>query len=94
MEQQHPFSEEAWSLPANGGTKFRQNRAVRGRRNGVATLLEFREQYALIQKRRSQLGFVTYLLNYLRIILFLTESLVGEMDNVVETKHVALKSGP
>ena len=43
MQQQHPFSEEAWSLPANGGTKFRQNRAVRGRRNGVATLLEFVE---------------------------------------------------
>ena len=41
MQQQHPFNEEAWSLPANGGTKFRQNRAVRGRRNGVATLLEF-----------------------------------------------------
>ena len=53
MQQQHPFSEESLSLPANGGTKFRQNRAVRGRRNGVATLLEFGEQYALIQKRRS-----------------------------------------
>jgi len=66
MQQQHPFSEEAWSLPANGGTKFRQNHAVRSRRNGVATLLEFGER-ALIQKRRSQLGFVTYLLNYLRI---------------------------
>jgi len=38
MQQQHPFSEEAWSLPANGGTKFRQNRAVRSRRNGVALL--------------------------------------------------------
>jgi len=47
MQQQHPFSEEAWSLPANGGTQFRQNHAVRGRRNGVATLLEFGEQYAL-----------------------------------------------
>jgi len=47
MQQQHTFSEEAWSLPANGGTKFRQNRAVRGRGNGVATLLEFGEQYAL-----------------------------------------------
>jgi len=47
MQQQHPFSEEAWSLPANGGTKFRQNHAVGGRRNGVATLLEFGEQYAL-----------------------------------------------
>jgi len=44
MQQQHPFSEEACSLPANGGTKFRQNRAVQGRRNGVATLLEFGEQ--------------------------------------------------
>jgi predicted glutamine amidotransferase len=47
QEQQHPFSEEAWSLAANGGTKYRQNRAVRGRHNGVATLLEFGEQYAL-----------------------------------------------
>jgi len=47
MQQQHPFSVEAWSLPANGGTKFRQERAVRGRRNGVVTLLEFGEQYAL-----------------------------------------------
>ena len=47
MQQQHPISEEAWSLPANGGTKFRQNRAVGGRRNGVVTLLEFGEQYAL-----------------------------------------------
>ena len=36
MQQQHPFSEEAWSLLANGGMKFHQNRAVRGRRNGVA----------------------------------------------------------
>ena len=36
MQQQHPFS-EAWSLPANGGTKFRQDRAV----TGVVTLLEF-----------------------------------------------------
>jgi len=47
MQQQQPFSEEAWSLPANGGTKFRQDCAVRGRRNGVVTLLEFGEQYAL-----------------------------------------------
>jgi len=47
MQQQHPFSEETWSLPANGGTKFRQNRAVEGRRNGVVTLLEFGKQYAL-----------------------------------------------
>ena len=39
MQQQHPFSEEAWSLPVNGGTKFRQNRAVRGRHNSVAMLL-------------------------------------------------------
>ena len=46
-QQQHPFSEEVWSLPVNGGTKFLQNRAVRGRRNGVATLLELGEQYAL-----------------------------------------------
>ena len=43
MQQQHPFSEEAWSLPVNGGMKFRQNRAVRGRRNGVAMFLEFGE---------------------------------------------------
>ena len=48
MQQQHPFSEEAWSLLTNGGTKFCQNRAVRGKRNGVATLLEFGEQYAFI----------------------------------------------
>jgi hypothetical protein len=27
--------------------KFRQDRAVQGRHNGVVTLLEFREQYAL-----------------------------------------------
>ena len=47
MQQQNPFSEEASSLPANGGTKFRQDRAVRGRRNGVVTLLQFGEQYAL-----------------------------------------------
>ena len=47
MQQQHSFSKEAWSLSANGGTKFRQNRAVRGRRNVVVTLLEFGEQYAL-----------------------------------------------
>ena len=47
MQQQHPFSEEAWSFPANGGTKFHQNRAVRDRRNGVAALLEFGEQYTL-----------------------------------------------
>jgi len=47
MQQHHPFSEEAWSLPANGGTKFRQDRAVRGRRNGVVTLLELGERYAL-----------------------------------------------
>jgi len=47
MQQQHPFSEEAWSLPANGGTKFRQDRAVGGRHNGVDMLLEFGEQYAL-----------------------------------------------
>ena len=44
MQQQHPFSEEAWSLPANGATKFLQDRAVGGRRNGVVTLLEFGEQ--------------------------------------------------
>ena len=45
MQQQHPFSEEAWSFPANGGTEFRQNRAIRGRRIDVSTLLEFGEQY-------------------------------------------------
>jgi hypothetical protein len=47
MQQQDPFSEEAWLLTANGGTKFHQNRAARGRRNSVATLLEFGEQYTL-----------------------------------------------
>jgi len=41
------FSEEAWSCPANGGMKFCQDRAVQGRRNGVVTLLEFSEWYAL-----------------------------------------------
>ena len=57
MQQQHPFIEEVLSLPANGGTKFRQNRAVRGRRNGVATLLEFGEQYALAIPEHRQRGF-------------------------------------
>ena len=47
MHQQHPISEEACSLPANGGTKFRQDPAVGGRRNGVVTLLEFGKQCAL-----------------------------------------------
>ena len=47
MKQQHPFSEKAWSLPADGGTKFRHDRAARGRSKGVVTLLEFGEQYAL-----------------------------------------------
>jgi len=47
MQQRHPFSEEAWLLPANGATKFRQDHAVRGRRNSVVMLLEFDEQYAL-----------------------------------------------
>ena len=47
MQQQHPISEEAWSIPANGGMMFRQDCAVRGRCNSVVTLLEFGEQYAL-----------------------------------------------
>jgi len=55
MQQQHPCSEKVWSLPADGGTKFRQDRAVRGRSNGVVTLLEFGEQYALaIPEHRKQ----------------------------------------
>ena len=47
MQQQHPFSEEAWSLVVNGNTKFCQDCAVRGRCNDVVTLLEFSEHYAL-----------------------------------------------
>ena len=34
-------------LPANGGMKFRQDCAVQGISDGVVTLLEFGEQYAL-----------------------------------------------
>jgi len=57
MQQQHPFSEEAWSLPANGSTKLRQDRAVRGRRNCVAMLLEFGQQYALVIPEHRQHDF-------------------------------------
>jgi len=57
MQQQHPFSEEAWSLPANGGTKFHQDCAVRGRRNSVVMLLEFGEQYALAVPEHHQHDF-------------------------------------
>jgi len=57
MQQQHPFSEEALSLPANAGTKFRQERAERGRRNGVVMLLEFGEQYTLAIPEHSQHDF-------------------------------------
>jgi len=57
MQQQYPFSEEAWSLLANGGTKFRQDRAVRGRRNGVVMLPEFGEQYALAVPEHRQHDF-------------------------------------
>ena len=46
MQQQHPFSEEAGRLRRMAARSF-VNRAVRCRRNGVATLLEFGEQYAL-----------------------------------------------
>jgi len=47
MQQQHPFNEEAWPLLANGSMKFCQDRALRSIHNGVVTLLEFGEQYAL-----------------------------------------------
>ena len=57
MHQQHPFSEEAWSLPANGGTNFRQDRAVRDRRSGVVTLPEFGVQYALAISENRQHDF-------------------------------------
>jgi len=57
MQQQRPFSEKAWSLPVNGGTKFCQDRAVRVRHNGVVTLLEFGEQYALAIPEHRQYDF-------------------------------------
>jgi len=41
MQQQYPFSEEARSLPVNGGTKFCQDHVVRSGRNSVLTLLEY-----------------------------------------------------
>jgi hypothetical protein len=57
MQQQHPFSEEAWSLSVNGDMKFCQDRAVRGRHNGVVTLLEFGEQYSLAIPEQCQHDF-------------------------------------
>jgi hypothetical protein len=57
MQLRHPFSEKSSSLPANGGTKFRRDRAERGSRNGVVTLLEFGEQYTLAIPEHSQRDF-------------------------------------
>jgi hypothetical protein len=57
VHRQHPFSEEAWLLSANGSMKFCQDRAVRGRRNGVVMSLEFGEKYALVIPEHHQHDF-------------------------------------